>query len=114
MGVDCNDIDKEESQLCVVDRLVLPLVSIVFGDANDDADAAQQVQFDKIRQHCTRAFERSFQNKQNMELFLDVYHHLTRPYEWVNKETRRKVFEYANSLIWLVFGMTEEKQSGED
>jgi hypothetical protein len=35
LGMDCNEIEKEESQICVVDRLVLPLVSIVFGDADN-------------------------------------------------------------------------------
>jgi hypothetical protein len=33
--VDCKEVDKEESQLCVVDRLVLQLVSIVFGNADN-------------------------------------------------------------------------------
>jgi len=109
LGVDCNEIDKEESQLCVVDRLVLPFVSIVFGNANDDAvNTKLEDKFKNLRHHCTRAFALSFRNKRDMPLFLDVCYHLTRPYEWVNKETRRKVFEYANSLLWLVFGMTEE------
>jgi hypothetical protein len=35
LGMDCKEIEKEESQICVVDRLVLPLVSIVFGDADN-------------------------------------------------------------------------------
>jgi hypothetical protein len=30
LDIDCADVDKEESQMCVVDCLVLPLVSIIF------------------------------------------------------------------------------------
>jgi len=46
--------------------------------------------------------------KRNLELFSDAHYHLTRPYLWDNEQLRRKVFEYVNSLLWLVFGMTEE------
>jgi hypothetical protein len=108
LGIDCNEIEREESQLCVVDRLVLPLVSIVFGNADNKELPNELV---KLQHHCARAFTLSFKGKQHLDLFLDAHYYLTRPYEWDNDATRRKVFEYANSLLWLVFGMTEEKES---
>ena len=49
-----------------------------------------------------------------MELYADTEYHLTRPYSWTNENLRNKVLQYANSLLWCVFGMTEERESKED
>jgi hypothetical protein len=65
LGIDCADVDKEESQMCIVDRLVLPLVSIIFPTDG----IAQQQSLDALRRHCQRAFTLSFKGKRDLELF---------------------------------------------
>ena len=107
LGTDCADVDKEESQMCIVDRLVLPLVSIIFPTDG----IAQQQTLDALRRHCQRAFTLSFKGKRDLELFADAEYHLTRPYSWEDEGIRNRVLQYANSLPWLLFGMTEEQES---
>ena len=107
LGSDCEDIDKEKSSACVVDDLVLPLVHIVH--RRNDLQPLEKLQ--DLRRFCPRAFTLAFKGKKNLELFADAEYHLTRPYVWTDQETRARVLQYANSLLWLVFGMTEEQES---
>jgi hypothetical protein len=109
LGLDCAEVDKEESQVCVVDRLVLPLVSIVF----EKESLSQLAKLVSLRIDCPRAFTLPFKGKRDLELFTDAEYYLTRPYSWTDKETLNRVLRYANSLPWLLFGMTEEQESAE-
>jgi hypothetical protein len=107
LGEDCAEIDKEQSDICVVDRLVLPLVSILFPNNAISLEA----KLVSLRRHCTEAFSKAFRGRKNLELFADAEYHLTRPYSWTNEDHRDKVRQYANSLPWLLFGMTEEQET---
>ena len=107
LGVDCEDVDKEKSDKCVVDDLVLPLVHIVYRRN----ELQQLAKLQELRQHCPRAFTLAFKGKKDLELFADAEYHLTRPYAWEDEALRWRVLQYANSLPWLVFGMTEEQES---
>ena len=103
LGIDCVDVDKELSELCIVDTLVLPLVDIIFGGARPGLGTLQQ--------HCPRAFTLPFRGKKDNVLFDDVEYYLTRPYKWTDEATRERVLQYSNSLLWFLFGMTEEKEN---
>jgi hypothetical protein len=109
LGNDCAEIDKEQSDICIVDRLVLPLVSITFPNNG----IALQTKLLALRQHCTTAFTKSFKGKKDFELFADAEYYLTRPYSWTDEDHRNKVRQYANSLPWFLFGMTEEQENNE-
>jgi hypothetical protein len=56
LGEDCAEIDKEQSDICVVDRLVLPLVSILFPNNAISLEAKLVA----LRRHCTEAFSKAF------------------------------------------------------
>jgi hypothetical protein len=109
LGTDCSEIDKEESSVCVIDQLVLPLVPIIFSNTA----VSPQLKLQTLRRHCSAAFSKAFKGKRNEDLFSDVEYHLTRPYMWTNENQRDKVLQYANSLHWFVFGMTEEQENNE-
>jgi hypothetical protein len=89
--------------------LVLPLVSITFPNNGITLPA----KLFAIRRHCTAAFTKSFKGKKDIELFADAEYYLTRPYSWTDEDHRNKVRQYANSLQWFLFGMTEEQESND-
>ena len=109
LDLDCAEVDKEQIDVCVVDCLVLQLVSILFANHGVDLPAKLVA----LQRHCTTAFTRSFKGKKDLNLFADAEYHLTRPYSWTNEDHRNRVRKYANSLSWLLFGMTEEQESDE-
>jgi hypothetical protein len=114
LGTDCADVNREESNLCIPDRLVLPLVTIVFGDETSLSEEEAKTKLSALRQNCVNAFGEGLSDsgKRGQELFVDVQEHLTTPYKWTDTERLRKVQRYANGLLWFVFGMDAEGGSG--
>jgi hypothetical protein len=114
LGTDCADVNREESSLCIPDQLVLPLVTIVFGDATSLTEEQAKTKLSVLRQSCVHAFGEGLSDsgKRGQELFRDVFDHLTTPYKWTDTERLLKVQRYASGLLWFVFGMDAEGGSG--
>jgi len=110
LGTDCTEIDQEKSDICVVDQLVLPLIPILF----PNNALTQQKKLIELRKHCVNAFGKPFKGLKDFELYADAEYYLTRPYSWTNDNLRNKVLQYSNSLLWFVFGMTEERETNEN
>jgi hypothetical protein len=59
----------------------------------------------RLRGACARAFRSSLGSEEDEQsFFIRVYEHLTQPYAWTDSDRRALVAEYANRLLWLVFG----------
>jgi hypothetical protein len=115
LGTDCEEVNQEVSNLCIPDILVLPLVTIVFGEQSTmsrDPDQAEK-KLNDLRQFCVNAFDDQMADlgKSGLLLFMDVLNHLTTPYKWTENESLLKVKRYANALLWFVFGMNVEGQN---
>jgi hypothetical protein len=99
LGRDCAEVDKEESNLCVVDELVLPLLQVIYA-VDDEMPRTDQLNARRaaLRQDCPNAF------KDHENQFQDVFDHLTQPYAWTDTARRQRVLEHANKLILYIFG----------
>lgn len=92
LGSDCEEAGRLESETCVPDALVLPLLSGVYSDTNGrmpetPADFADRLA--ALREQCPRAFTQGYgQQPDGQPLFQHVLLHLTRPYAW--KDTSRR------------------------
>jgi hypothetical protein len=112
LGKNCDELSREESDKCIPDPLVVPLVHVVFGNTQGNSDQEAQSALASLRTHCPRAFMTNYMGLSQFELFKDVREHLTTPYRWTDAERLFKVHTYANSLLWFVFGMSAEIGSG--
>ena len=109
LGRDCEEVARDEGAVCVVDRLVLPLLGIVYAREDTRQFPATRPEFAArlldLRGACARAFRSSLGSEEDeLSLFIRVYEHLTQPYAWTDSDRRALVAEYANRLLWLVFG----------
>ncbi len=109
LGEDCVQVAQENSELCVVDMLVLPLFRIVYFDSEQgkfpETTTDFEIRLRQLRDDCELAFKSTLDEFQSeLNLFIEVYKHLTKPYAWTDSATRSKVTEHANSLFWRVFG----------
>jgi hypothetical protein len=111
LGNDCADVNKEESDLCIPDRLVVPLVAIVFGDEQYSTDENAQEKLSALSTQCPNAFQVNHRGFSPLQLFKEVEACLTTPYKWSDPERLQRVHMYANSLLWFVFGMSAETSS---
>jgi hypothetical protein len=110
LGEDCVDVAQEKnSELCVVDMLVLPLFRIVYFDSEQGKFPETTTDFEnrllQLRDDCELAFKSTLDEFQSeLNLFIEVYKHLTKPYAWTDSARRSIVTEHANSLLLRVFG----------
>jgi hypothetical protein len=100
MGTDC--ASAVSATKCVVDRWVLPLVGIVFGDDDDIADS-QLLQ--KLREHCPYAFMGEIGSLRDAALFSKMRETLLDSYDSTNKNKLELVSQMANGLLFAVFGV---------
>lgn len=109
LGSDCSEVDSQQSELCVVDTLVLPLISVAYGtlELRTAADFSKRLQ--ELRRTCPRAFSQTFDSRTAENLFEHVFTHLTQPYAWTDKARRQRVLEYSNSLFSFVFGTHNDR-----
>jgi hypothetical protein len=108
LGRDCEEVARDEGAVCVVDRLVLPLLGIVYAREDTRQFPATRPEFAArlldLRGACARAFRSSLGSEEDeLSLFIRVYEHLTQPYAWTDSDRRALVAEYANRLLWLVY-----------
>jgi len=113
----------DKHALCVVDRMAVPLINVVFASADDantgllpfdtsfnsDVDSTQQWSqesllrvFAEVRRHCPRAFSRSVENRRDFALYSHVLALLSAPYE---PGLAAQVSLYANVLLPALFGI---------
>ena len=116
LGKDCVELDKELSALCVVDALALPLMAVAYdhkllepaGGSFEDSGLANQ--FAKLRLECPRAFSQVINGNKDIDLFAHVHEHLLRPYAWTDAVRRQQVLEYANGLLFMLFGVSVDNR----
>ena len=112
LGKNCDELSREESDKCIPDPLVVPLVHVVFGNIQGNSDQEAQSALASLQTHCPRAFMANYRGLSQLPLFMDVLDHLRNPYRWTDAERLLKVHSYANSILWFIFGMSAEVGSG--
>lgn len=102
--------NNRELSLCLVDRLVMPLLSILYGskkiieeEALLDFDSSQQeARYSMIQKHCPNAFTQEENSLTGLKLYQHFLQVLTTRY---TPEKRKDVAFYANTLLLSLFGL---------
>lgn len=95
---------------CVVDRWVLPLIGIVFGEVEDSADSKL---LEELRKHCPYAFMGQIDGLEHTDLFSKMRETLLDSYDYTDTKKVELVGQMANGLLFAVFGVgvTGEKDT---
>jgi len=108
--------------LCIVDRLVMPLLAVLFGAAEVEqgliwsstplkitenamlsfTESQQSTRFAVIRQHCPKAFTQTINQQEGQALYKQFMTVLSSRF---TQEQREDVVQYANALLLSLFGL---------
>ena len=102
--------NNRELSICLVDRLVTPLLSILYGkrdiigeQALMDFDSTQQeARYNIIRDHCPHAFTQTENSLTDLKLYQYFLEVLTARY---TPEKRKNVAFYTNTILLSLFGL---------
>ena len=102
LGKNCEQLAEDNSMLCVVDMLVLPLFRIVYATEQGNFPENYNQFRDRLtelRKTCQQAFMDDLKGENGqLEYFIKIYEYLSQPYTWTDSQRRELVAEYANSL----------------
>lgn len=104
LGESCIEAEQVEETHCVLDPLVVPLVSAVFGPLQSELDVTRLY---ALRQHCPHAFTNVYDSLKNEELFALLHQLLTKPYSHDDVRARDRIAKHVNALTGLLFGVTD-------